>query len=90
MKDKLVPVDTKRCQAEITSYNAWILGGSCHQTARCEEKPVFVVTEKAPNPKDGLTGSMSLCPHCYTKFLEKLGTDYATLGTIEQYEERTK
>lgn len=90
MKEKLIPVDCDRCQAEIASYNAWILGGSCRETKRCDNKPKFVVTENAPNPQDGMVGSMSLCPHCYGKFIAKLGPDYATCETVKRYQKRTK
>ena len=67
----LEPVDTEQCQTEKQSYNAFIMGGSCYTTVRCEEKPVFVATEKKPD-EHGQTGAMSLCAKHFLIFRGQL------------------
>jgi hypothetical protein len=60
---KLEPVDRTRCQAEIHSYNAFVMGGPTRQVKRCDNKPTVIAKEAEPGP-DGLRGSMSLCDSC--------------------------
>lgn len=69
MKTPLTPPDTKRCQAEWTRYNAFVMGGPTRTRERCPEKPLFVAREKEVGP-DGRRGSMSVCAAC-RKVLQK-------------------
>ena len=66
-KTKPIAPDLKRCQAEMTLYEAFRCGGSSG-VVRCKRKPICVVRERKPG-KDGQCGSMSLCeicePHLY-------------------------
>lgn len=79
----LTPPDRERCQAEVHSYNAWVMGGSCHEVKRCEAKPTVIAKETKPAP-DGRRGSMSLCGKCFGAMVEKLGPDFATSTKIRR------
>ncbi len=67
---KLEPPDRDRCQAEIHSYNAFVMGGPTRQVKRCDNKPTVIAKETEPGP-DGLKGSMSLCDDCKPKLVEQ-------------------
>lgn len=72
-KVKLIPPDKKQCQHQ-TAVGAWPdamhfmnLGpASLH---RCTNRPSVIVAERKPDKKDGLCGSMSLCPTHLTEFM---------------------
>lgn len=66
----LEPPDLNQCQTLITTYHPWVMGGHVYQTERCPNKPHWLVIEVVPD-KDGLMGSMTMCDHCATKFIEK-------------------
>lgn len=70
----LEPVDTEQCQCEEKTYNPFIMGGSCYEVIRCEDKPAVVVTEKEED-EHGQAGAMSLCTKHLMKFVEKKGAD---------------
>lgn len=63
MTTPLIPPDPTQCQSEITTYNAFVMGGNPYQVKRCENKPTVIATEKQPGP-DGQVGAMSLCAEC--------------------------
>lgn len=63
MATKLEPADHSRCQAEITTYRPFVMGGPTSQTKRCDNQPVFIATENQPGD-DGQRGEMSLCLPC--------------------------
>jgi hypothetical protein len=77
---KLTPVDRKRCQAE-KQVGAFTLGGTIGERTRCPNVPLYIVTEKMPG-KDGLVGSMSLCPACLEICAKVKGSDTFTVATI--------
>lgn len=58
----IVP-DLKRCQAEWTKYNAFVMGGPTKTSGRCDSRAVFIAFEKDIG-EDGKVGSMTLCAHC--------------------------
>lgn len=76
-----VPPDLDRCQAEKPNGEGPFTLGGGHKMVRCENKPQFIVTEKAPG-EDGLIGSMSLCAHCLTVFLKQMPADYGEVTEI--------
>jgi len=69
----LIPPDLERCQAEWSSYNAFVMGGPTRTSGRCEAKPEFVAAEKDVG-SDGKRGSMTVCADC-RKILEKQVAD---------------
>ena len=69
----LIPPDVERCQAEVTKYNAFVMGGPTKTVERCTARPKWIAVEKQPG-LDGKRGSMSLCDSC-KKVLEKYVTD---------------
>jgi hypothetical protein len=64
---KLEPPDRKQCQAEKPNGYTFLTFGGRPGRVRCTNKPRLIVTEKKPG-KDGLKGSMSLCPDCFAVF----------------------
>ena len=67
---ELEPVDTKRRQAEQRHYNPFRLGGPCHTTTRCANKPTLVVGENEAD-ENGQAGAMSLCDKCVVPFRQQ-------------------
>lgn len=63
MTAPLTPPDPLRCQAEITTYRPFIMGGNVHQTARCDNRAAYIATERKPGA-DGRIGAMSVCVRC--------------------------
>lgn len=82
----LVPPDRNRCQAEITSYHPFVMGGQVHRTERCTNKPVLLVKEKEAG-SDGLRGSMTLCQSCYAVFLKQPGLPAVDVEPVNKEEE---
>jgi hypothetical protein len=86
-KVKLTPPDRKRCQAMIrsgcfpTAQEMFIIGPG--KTERCTNKADCIVTEKKPNKKDGLIGSMSLCDKCFVNFVHAFGGNYANVEVLK-------
>jgi hypothetical protein len=70
-KVKLIPLDLERCQAEVTIYHPFLMGGSVRQTKRCEKKPTWLAKE-AKAGKDGRRGSMTLCDECKAECEEQM------------------
>lgn len=68
----LTPPDFLRCQAEITRYVPFVMGGSTKQTERCSNKPTVVIHDAQPG-EDGRVGSMSLCYSCLLVARKQLG-----------------
>jgi len=66
------PVDPRRCQAEWTQYNAFVMGGNVYQRRRCENPAAWVVTETEPDER-GERGAMSLCDECKQRCIEEMG-----------------
>ena len=67
---EVIPHDPLACQAEKPNGQSFMTFGGDHKMVRCEAKPVYVVTEKAPG-SDGKRGSMSVCAECYLVLLEQ-------------------
>lgn len=67
-KHKLIPADPAQCQAEVTTYRPFVMGGKPHKSVRCSNKPVFIVTQTKPAEDDGQMGSMSMCAECFIAF----------------------
>lgn len=82
-KTEMIPADSERCQCERPNGNTFMTLGGAPRIVRCRNKPIVIVIERKPR-EDGEVGSMSLCPHCYNKFVEQLGDDYATFRAIER------
>jgi len=83
-KPEMTPPDEKQCQCERPNGATFMTFGMAPGLVRCKNKPIVIVTEREVTNKDGERGSMSLCPHCYNKFVEKLGDDFATVRAIER------
>lgn len=66
----LTPPDPTRCQVEISFYRPFTMGGPVRGWERCHNKPHWLVTELVPGP-DGVKGSMTMCDHCASVFIEK-------------------
>jgi len=81
---ELTPADEKRCQCERPNGATFMTFGMAPGLVRCKNKPIVVVTEREATHEDGERGSMSLCPHCYNKFIERMGDDFATVRAIER------
>jgi hypothetical protein len=65
---KLIPPDLKRCQSEIKIYSPFDFGIA--NPKRCENKPLYVITEKKkPN------GSMSVCSNCLKVAIKQIGKE---------------
>jgi hypothetical protein len=82
-KVELIPPDLDRCQAERKEGSFMTFGP--RSMIRCKNKPTVIAYENKPG-KDGLRGSMSLCPFCLAKFLEILGPDYAEVQPIVRHD----
>jgi hypothetical protein len=80
VKPKLIPPDTKRCQAEYRAGSFMTLGP--RPMVRCDKRPSHIITEKEPNPADGECGSMSVCPECLAMALKHFGTGLITVKAI--------
>lgn len=80
---EMEPPDPKRCQAEITEYRPFVMGGPVHQTRRCENVPAFLAVENQPG-NDGRTGAMTICRECLAVFQKEMPADYATLVRIDE------
>ncbi len=86
MSKKLIPPDKNQCQAmkpEGCHPNAkqfMILGPG--RMVRCSNKPEVIITERKPNAKDGMRGSMSLCPDCLVKARSSFPKGYFTEAKI--------
>lgn len=74
MSNTLTPPDLAQCQAEIREGSFMTLGP--RSMIRCTNKPSVIIEEKEPNPKDGLRGSMSLCPDCLEQAKRQLGDSF--------------
>jgi len=61
-KEKLIPPDLKRCQAESRPEWSFMSFGPKPPLVRCKRKPTHIVIEKKEKGKQ--QGSMSLCPKC--------------------------
>jgi len=83
-ESKLTPADEERCQCERPNGATFMTFGMAPGLVRCKNKPIVVVTEREVTNDDGERGSMSLCPHCYNVFVEKMGDDFATVRAIER------
>lgn len=81
MSEALILPDLKRCQAEITKRNPWVMGGPVVTRTRCESAPTVIATENAPGP-DGAVGSMSLCESCAAVMRKQLGETFARFTPI--------
>jgi hypothetical protein len=81
-KNKLIPVDKKRCQALKTNGNNFMTFGGVPRMMRCDNKPTVIVKETKPG-KDGLKGSMSLCDECLTVAKKNLPKNFFTEKKIE-------
>lgn len=57
----LIPVDRERCQVEEQAEHSFMTLGPRPAPERCTRKARWILTEKEPNPKDGLRGAMSCC-----------------------------
>lgn len=68
----LTPPDLARCQAEITKYVPFVMGGPTRQTERCPNAPTVLIHEAKPG-KDGRIGAMSLCDSCLAVARKQLG-----------------
>jgi hypothetical protein len=79
----LTPPDLQQCQAEKPNGQNFMTMGGRHKMIRCKKKPLFIVTEKAPD-EYGLKGSMSLCPDCLTVFLKQMPDGHAEVARIER------
>lgn len=89
MSIELTPPDATRCQAERIEYNPFVMGGSTRRYVRCSNQPAYIATENKPG-KDGLVGSMSLCPVCADELKNKMGAAFATLTLIKAEEQKMK
>lgn len=60
-------------------------GGSRNEDRRwrCHQKPVCIVQEATPNPKDGKQGSMSLCGDCFVEACLQLGDGVKLLEKLD-------
>ena len=79
-KSRLIPPDHKRCQAEWRDGSFMSFG--MPKLVRCHNRPSHIIEEKRPNERDGLCGSMSVCPECLVKALEHFGTDGIAVTAI--------
>jgi hypothetical protein len=83
MAKPLDPPDFEHCQCDITTYNAWVMGGNVYQTAPCKKPPHWFLKETVPD-KDGRVGSMCVCDDCAKKLPEKLEADSYTMDWITE------
>jgi len=80
-KQKLIPADRKRCQAEKPNGATFMSLGCVPKLIRCENKPLWLLKENKPGA-DGLTGSMTLCDDCLKKFQEQMSPDFAIIKRL--------
>jgi len=78
----LVPPDTKRCQAMVTTGGPFQMGGAPGNPKdgyrrRCDNAPKYIATERSAGA-DGLCGSMSLCAPCKDQLIKQLGEGFAS------------
>jgi len=64
---KLIPADTKICQAEIPNGNSFMTMGGVSGRVRCKNK-AFIIAKEIEPQKDGLIGEMSMCENCFERF----------------------
>lgn len=76
---KLIPADTKQCQAEILEGSFMTLGPRSFR--RCTNAPTVIVKDRSPGP-DGQVGSMSLCASCLAVFTRKYTLSSYTVTSI--------
>jgi hypothetical protein len=77
----LIPPDTERCQAmKPNGEGPFTLGGG-YKMIRCTNAPTVILYEDAPG-KDGLCGSMSLCPECLEQFKKQIGLKGHTVKPV--------
>lgn len=74
------PIDVNRCQYERKGGSFMTLGP--RPTERCIVKPKYILIERDPSDKDGLTGGMSLCEEHLEEFKKKFSSDYAVIFRI--------
>lgn len=67
-----IPPDPKRCQTEVTTYNAFIMGGDVRKHTRCSNEAGWLLAEKIAGA-DGRVGAMTVCDVCVVKAKEKFG-----------------
>lgn len=84
---KLIPVDRKRCQAEMPNGAGPFTIGGRPGMVRCTDIPSVIATEIVAG-KDGQKGSMSLCLDCQ-KVMEKQMPGHCTFEDITTEELRT-
>ena len=66
---ELTPPDMEQCQVDVPNGHSFMtMGGKYGGKVRCEKKPIYIVEDKIPG-KDGLCGSMSMCPECFLQFM---------------------
>lgn len=58
-----------RCEAQITSYNPFRLGGNVRTTTRCDREATWQVFGKTPKEKK--MPPMGLCDRCEAVFVER-------------------
>ncbi len=78
-KEKLIPPDLKRCQAE--RKNGSFMSFGLPDFIRCKNKPTHIVTE-APRDDKTEQGSMSLCAKCLVICLKQMPD--ITIKAIEE------
>ena len=83
----LAPVDLNQCQSEKPNGCTFMSLGGVPGLKRCNNKPLCVLTQLIPDPKDGLCGAMSLCPECFAVFFKQHGMNNIKLESIDNYAE---
>ena len=81
-KTKLIPPDTKRCQAEKPNGLSFMSLGGQPGLVRCRNIPIVVITEIVPKVKSEPQGSMSLCPWCWKVYMKQEGMENVTVEPI--------
>jgi hypothetical protein len=64
----------KQCEAIVTEYRPFILGGDVYHKEQCENQATIMVFPKVEIDGDG-RDPMYICDRCYKEF-EKLNPDY--------------
>lgn len=64
----------KRCEAIITEYRPFIVGGNAYHKSQCENKATIIVYPKIEIDGEGVD-PMYVCDICYNEF-KKLNPDY--------------
>jgi hypothetical protein len=83
----LIPPDTDRCQARVTTDGPFQMGGipgdpNDGYRRRCDRTPTVVATETKPG-EDGRVGSMSLCDGCRVVAIKQLGKGFMAFKKIK-------